>query len=342
MMTATEKFLTVRCKPFSTFPRDGNWNLDVYEANGNWHVDFNRPGSLLNLVQTVSGKRRKAVIAEAKRIIDGIEAPTRSPANKGARSMKTVTLKMCATHKGQPAERRLEVMYVESGRDDLPTLAINDGRDLSTYTLAEIPAPCGRGFTLLAHEPKKPRDFYDGKSYSVLVSENPTESTCDCTDHQRYGYCKHVASLTQLCEDGTIPHPLAGAPVQPHPTPEQVAHDGSIPTREEYLREQRALGVPTEVALWNWEMIQSGYRIGDPYKPGVKPCHWCDDTGVMTEPEADDRGFPVYACRHCPAGSQEPQPPEPGDNPPVEPEPEPWDYTDGDFADAVHNEEVGF
>jgi len=110
---------------------------------------------------------------------------------------------------------------------DAPVLLIRKGRSESVYDLAEFPCGFdGRAFALI---PDAGDDLYH-----VFVARNGQDSTCSCagftytSDQPTGGRCKHLDSIKALVDCGLLDDPRGGAPVEPWPSPEQLAADAGV------------------------------------------------------------------------------------------------------------------
>jgi hypothetical protein len=105
---------------------------------------------------------------------------------------------------------------------DDPVLLIAKGRAQDLYTVNEFPTGWdGRAFQLT-------KDDGIGTVYDVFVSRNGQDDRCDCTGNLQHGRCKHVDSLRALIEAGRLEDPRAAAPVEPFPSPEQLAAEAGV------------------------------------------------------------------------------------------------------------------
>jgi hypothetical protein len=82
------------------------------------------------------------------------------------------------------------------GPDGVAIACITVGKDISFYTLCEIPCEIGgRGFAI--HRTGL------GTLYHVRVGE-PEDCSCECLGYLRHGYCRHLLGLQALVQAGKI------------------------------------------------------------------------------------------------------------------------------------------
>lgn len=104
---------------------------------------------------------------------------------------------------------------------DAPVLMIRKGRACDLYTVNEFPTGWdGRAFQLVKDA--------DGRVYDVFVSRNGQDDRCDCTGNLQHGRCKHLDSLRALIASDRLTDPRHAAPVEPFPSPEQLAAEAGV------------------------------------------------------------------------------------------------------------------
>jgi hypothetical protein len=106
---------------------------------------------------------------------------------------------------------------------DAPVLAIRKGRAEELYDVAEI--PCGYGFDGRGFQLRKDRTE---ETYGTFISRNGQDHICDCRGFEAHNRCKHHDAIQHLIESGKLDHPEAGRPVEPWPSPEQLAADAGV------------------------------------------------------------------------------------------------------------------
>jgi len=110
---------------------------------------------------------------------------------------------------------------------DAPVLLLRKGRDVQLYTVDEFPCGFdGRAFAVTKDS--------TGEVYHVFAARNGQDSTCDCagftytSNDATGGRCRHLDAITHLLSADRLEHPLAGAPVEPWPSPEQLAAEAGV------------------------------------------------------------------------------------------------------------------
>ena len=102
---------------------------------------------------------------------------------------------------------------------DDPVLAIRKGRSEDLYVVDEFSVGWdGRGFRLT-----KDNGGPEHEGYDVFICRWGQNDLCDCLGFSQHSRCKHVDALRHLIESGQLDDPRAGAPVEPFPSPEQLA-----------------------------------------------------------------------------------------------------------------------
>ena len=110
---------------------------------------------------------------------------------------------------------------------DAPILAIRKGRAEELYTVSEFPTGWdGRAFELVKDR--------TGETFNVFACHHGQNSTCDCagftytSNEPTGGRCKHLDAVLHLLHTGQLEDPRAGAPVEPWPSPEQLAAEAGV------------------------------------------------------------------------------------------------------------------
>jgi hypothetical protein len=95
----------------------------------------------------------------------------------------------------QPPTRTIRLVR-PPGTDGVMVVCITVGKEISFYTLCEIPCEIGgRGFA--AHRTGL------GTLYHVSVGE-PEDCSCECLGFLRHGYCRHLLGLQALVQSGKL------------------------------------------------------------------------------------------------------------------------------------------
>ena len=89
------------------------------------------------------------------------------------------------------------------------------GKEAQDYEVRNLPAQFGIAFMLTKLSVQGPTVSY----HCNVNAENPqdVETLCDCTGHQRYGYCKHPRVITRLLERGELRTVHTEPPAAPAP-----------------------------------------------------------------------------------------------------------------------------
>jgi hypothetical protein len=107
---------------------------------------------------------------------------------------------------------------------DFPVLLLRKERDVQIYTVDEFPvggpAWDGRAFRLTKDS--------TGEHYSCFVARNGQDHLCECRGFEAHGHCRHVDALKRLIDTGRLDHPEADRPVEPWPSPEQLAAEAGV------------------------------------------------------------------------------------------------------------------
>jgi len=97
-------------------------------------------------------------------------------------------------------------------------LWIRKGGHATRYAVLEFPVGGpgwdGRAFNLIKD---------DGSDYQVFLARNGHDCRCDCIGAERFGHCRHMDAMRHLLREGRLEDPRGGFPVEPWPSPEQVA-----------------------------------------------------------------------------------------------------------------------
>lgn len=120
------------------------------------------------------------------------------------------------TRKGKSVTICIIATLTDHSPQELPNLTIQQKKEVDSYTVEEyIPdAPFdGRAFQL-----KK----QDGEVYSVFLARNGQDNLCCCRGFESTSRCKHIDSLSGLCEGGAIPEPGSDREESQWPTKEQM------------------------------------------------------------------------------------------------------------------------
>jgi hypothetical protein len=95
----------------------------------------------------------------------------------------------------QQPTRRIRLVR-PPGPDGVAIACITVGKDISCYTLCEIPCEIGgRGFAM--HRTGL------GMLYHVRVGA-PEDCSCECLGYLRHGYCRHLLGLQALVQAGKV------------------------------------------------------------------------------------------------------------------------------------------
>jgi hypothetical protein len=100
-----------------------------------------------------------------------------------------------ATKNRRPQTRTAKLMQL----GNVEVLALTTGKETVFYRLESLLADAGRGFRLV----KADRGNGPEETYDVLLDGQ--FSTCECKGFLRWNHCKHVESLSALCEVGKLP-----------------------------------------------------------------------------------------------------------------------------------------
>jgi hypothetical protein len=116
-----------------------------------------------------------------------------------------------------PAPGAPEITY------DYPDVTHRDWHGDNRFKVVEVPCPLdGRGFVVT------PEGFRTQQVFDVFVSQRAPDHFCTCQVCDNYGTCCHLESILHLIDTGELQHPMASAPHEPHPSPEQLAAEAGV------------------------------------------------------------------------------------------------------------------
>jgi hypothetical protein len=97
--------------------------------------------------------------------------------------------------RGKPP-RTVRVVLAPSAENPAAIIAITMGKQQDLYQVRGIPSDWGNAFELIKLHQPEPVVYH--------VNLDRQGQICTCIGFERYGYCRHVASLAELLEAGQI------------------------------------------------------------------------------------------------------------------------------------------